>query len=93
MRLDQEVQQTQGEKLGYGDVRRNIVTQGVKLKELISKEFTIGSATFFGVEHCEPCAHLAATVNQKVLPHLVRTGLRAAIIKSGEITVGDEIAS
>ena len=84
---------TQNESLGYGDVRRNIVTQGVRLKELIGKEFTIGSARFLGIEHCEPCAYLASTVNQKVLPHLAHTGLRAAILNSGEIEVGSEIAS
>ena len=84
---------TQNETLAYGDVRRNIVTQGLRLKELIGKEFSIGSAKFIGIEHCEPCKHLAATVNQKVLPHLVHTGLRAAILVSGEIRVGDEISS
>ena len=82
----------QSESLGYGDVRRNIVTQGVQLRDLIGKEFTIGSASFLGIEHCEPCAHLASTVNSKVLPHLAHTGLRAAILSSGTIEVGQEIA-
>ncbi len=62
------------ETLGYGDVRRNVVTRGVALQELIGKEFIIGPAKFLSMEHCEPCAHLAATVNSKVLPHLVHTG-------------------
>ncbi len=84
---------SQDEALGYGDVRRNVVTRGVALKELIGKEFTIGPAKFMGIEHCEPCAHLAATVNSKVLPHLVHTGLRAAILQSGEIAVGQEVIS
>ena len=84
---------TQNESLGYGDVRRNLVTQSLNLKDLIGKEFAIGSAKFLGIEHCEPCAHLAATVNQKLLPHFAHTGLRAAILKSGEITVGAKIAS
>lgn len=84
---------SQNESLGYGELRRNIVTQGVRLKELIGKEFSIGSARFLGIEHCEPCAHLASTVNQKVLPHLIHTGLRAAIILSGKLEVGDEISS
>ncbi len=85
--------EVQRESLGYGDCRRNIVTRGVILKELIGKEFSIGSAKFLGIEHCEPCAHLAATVNSKVLPHLAHTGLRAAILESGTIYVEDEIAS
>lgn len=46
-----------------------------------------------GIELCEPCAHLAATVNAKVLPHLAHTGLRAAILSSGTIHSGDTITS
>jgi len=84
---------SQNEALGYGDVRRNVVTRGVALQELIGKEFTIGPAKFLGMEHCEPCAHLAATVNSKVLPHLVHTGLRAAILQSGRIEVGQDIVA
>ncbi len=80
-----------GESLGYGDVRRNLVTRGIELKSLIDRVFTIGTAKFLGIEHCEPCAHLAATVNSKVLPHLAHTGLRAAILESGNIQVGDQI--
>jgi MOSC domain-containing protein YiiM len=82
----------QHETLGYGDVRRNIVTRGVQLRDLIDCEFSIGPVKFLGIEHCEPCAHLAATVNPKVLPHLVHTGLRAAILSSGTIEVGDEVS-
>lgn len=81
----------QGESLGYGDVRRNVITRGVELNDLIGKEFGIGSARFMGIERCEPCAHLAATVNAKVLPHLAHTGLRAAILESGTIDVDSEI--
>ena len=83
---------TQHEALGYGDVRRNIVTRGVQLQGLIGQEFSIGPARFLGIEHCEPCAHLASTVNQKVLPHLAHTGLRAAILVTGEIEVGHELS-
>lgn len=81
----------QDEVLNYGDVRRNVVTRGVVLSDLIGKQFSIGSSVFFGIEHCEPCAYLAETVNKKVLPHLVHTGLRAAIIQSGTISVDDDI--
>lgn len=80
-----------GESLGYGDARRNVITRGVELASLIGKEFSIGSARFLGIEHCEPCSHLASTVNSKVLPHLVHTGLRAAILESGTLEPGLEI--
>ena len=88
-----EFNKSQNESLGYGEVRRNIVTQGMNLKDLIGKEFSIDTARFLGIERCEPCAHLAATVNQKLLPHFVHTGLRAAILKSGEVSVGAKIIS
>jgi MOSC domain-containing protein YiiM len=81
----------QGESLTYGELRRNIITQGVNLEELIGKEFSIGTAKFLGIERCEPCAHLATTVNSKVLPHLSNTGLRAAILESGKCHVDDAI--
>jgi MOSC domain-containing protein YiiM len=84
--------ESQGESLAYGELRRNIITQGINLKELIGKEFSIGTTKFLGIERCEPCAHLATTVNSKVLPHLANTGLRAAILESGKIHVDDEIS-
>lgn len=84
---------SQTESLSYGDVRRNVITQGVELKDLIGREFSIGAARFQGIEHCEPCAHLAATVSSKVLPHLAHTGLRAAILESGTMKTGDEIVT
>ncbi len=80
-----------GEFLGYGEPRRNVVTLGVDLASLIGREFTIGDARFLGIERCEPCAHLASTVNSKVLPHLVHTGLRAAILTSGSLEPGQQI--
>ncbi|MFV8819800.1 MOSC domain-containing protein [Haliea sp. E17] len=80
-----------GESLGYGEPRRNVVTRGVDLQSLIGREFAIGSARFLGMERCEPCAHLASTVNARVLPHLVHTGLRAAILASGTLSAGQAI--
>ena len=45
-----------------------------------------------GIRLCEPCLHLAETVNTLVLPHLVgRGGLRAQIVSSNEIQTGDAI--
>lgn len=83
--------QETGEKLGYGEPRRNLVTRGIDLESLIGRQFSIGSARFRGIERCEPCTHLAATVNEKVLPHLIHTGLRAEVLQSGVLTVGDEL--
>jgi MOSC domain-containing protein YiiM len=79
-------------ELDYGDFRRNIVTSGVDLNALVDKDFTVGTAVFHGFELCEPCATLAGMVHSSVLSELVhKAGLRAVIIKDGEVSVGDEI--
>jgi len=78
--------------LTYADFRRNLITSGIDLNALVDKEFMVGSARCRGVELCEPCAFLAATVHRGVLPGLVnRGGLRAIIIKSGSAEIGSTI--
>ena len=75
--------------LGYADFRRSLITSGVDLNALVDKEFMVGTARCRGIELCEPCAFLAATVHRGVLPGLVnRGGLRAIIIKSGSAEIG-----
>lgn len=79
---------------GYDDFRRNVVTEGIKLNDLVGKTFSIGEVTLKGIRLCEPCSHLADTVDQLVLPHLVgRGGLRAQIISTNTIEIGDTIDS
>ena len=74
----------------YGDLRRNIVTEGFRLNDYVGKEFTIGNIKLKGIRLCEPCPYLAETVNPLVLPHLIGVGgLRAQIITSGTIKQGD----
>ena len=78
--------------LTYADFRRNLITSGIDLNALVDKEFMVGSARCRGVELCEPCAFLAATVHRGVLPGLVnRGGLRSIIIKSGNAEIGSTI--
>jgi MOSC domain-containing protein YiiM len=75
-----------------GDARRNIVTRGVALNDLVGREFTVGEVTLRGISLCEPCAHLASLTDEKVLSGLVhRGGLRAQILNGGVIRVGDAV--
>ena len=84
--------QAKDSDLTYADFRRNLITSGIDLNALVDKEFMVGSARCRGVELCEPCAFLAATVHRGVLPGLVnRGGLRAIIIKSGSAEIGSTI--
>jgi len=79
-------------QIHYGDFRRNIVTKGIALNDLVNKTFSIGNARLKGLRLCEPCSHLAETLNPLVLPHLVgRGGLRAQILSTDIIHVGDKI--
>lgn len=78
--------------LEYADFRRSLITSGVDLNALVDKEFMVGTARCRGIELCEPCAFLAATVHRGVLPGLVnRGGLRAIIIKSGNAGIGSAV--
>jgi MOSC domain-containing protein YiiM len=76
--------------LGYGEPRRNIVTRSVRLNELVGYRFKVGDVVLEGVRLCEPCSHLAKTVNSKFLPGLVhRAGLRACVVSDGTVHRGD----
>ena len=74
--------------------RRNISTRGVALNHLVGKEFKVGEAIFRGVRLCEPCTHLEEVSGKPARKGLIhRGGLRAQIVKSGLIRIGDEIES
>jgi MOSC domain-containing protein YiiM len=81
-----------GTNLKPEDLRRNLVTRGIRLNELVGQRFTIGPVTFEGIRLCEPCSHLAAATREEVLTGLVHhAGLRAAIVESGMVRVGDPV--
>jgi MOSC domain-containing protein YiiM len=83
----------------YAAVRRNVVTTGVALNELIGVRFRIGAAEAEGLELCEPCAVVGRLLaSGDVTPKDVvrelrhRGGLRARILTSGVVRSGDEVA-
>ena len=83
----------QGLRLAAADLRRNIVTQGVRLNNLVGRQFRVGSAVLQGIRLCEPCAYLAEKVESRVLPGMVhRAGLRARIVTGGVVCPGDGIS-
>ena len=84
----------QGLSLNYGDLRRNIITRGLRLNDLVDREFRIGTVTFRGIRLCEPCAYLAEIVTPRVLEGLVhRAGLRVSILNDGKIRESDPIVA
>jgi MOSC domain-containing protein YiiM len=77
----------------YANCRRNLITEGADLESLLGRRFTIGNVTCEGVRDCPPCVHLEELTGLKVMKPLLHTGgLRARIVKGGEIALGDPIA-
>lgn len=74
-------------------LRRNIVTQGINLNDLIGLEFGIGGAVMRAQRICSPCAYIGR-LNER--PGLFteldgRGGIRVSVIGEGVISLGDEI--
>ena len=72
--------------------RRNLVTRGVSLNQLVGHEFLVGGVRCRGMRLCEPCTVVQHYAGRPVLRELVhRGGLRADILEDGVISVGDEV--
>jgi MOSC domain-containing protein YiiM len=81
-----------GIELGPGEARRNVVTRGVALNDLVGRRFTVGEVEAVGNRLCDPCNHLEKLTQRGVLKGLVeRGGLRADVVRGGAIRVGDEL--
>ena len=82
-----------GIELTAAESRRQVLTRGVRLNDLVGKRFRVGEVECVGEEWCEPCSHLEGLTRPGVLRGLVhRGGLRADIVRDGRIAVGDEVA-
>ena len=75
------------------EFRRNIITEGIKLNDLIGNEFLIGEVKVKAHDLCRPCKYLQESLKQKNLVKelLRKAGLRCEILTSGKIFVDDEI--
>ena len=73
--------------------RRNIITEGIKLNELVGKEFIIGEVRVKTHDLCRPCKYLEESLKQKniVKEFLRKGGLRCEILTDGKIFIGDII--
>lgn len=92
--IEAEVCESFDPPLGPDDHRRNLVTRGIALNELVGHEFHVGAVRCRGMRLCEPCTVMQRYAGRPVLRPLVhRGGLRADILTAGEIRPGDEIAA
>ena len=75
------------------DFRRNIITEGVELNKLIGKDFFIGEVKVKAHDLCRPCKYLQEKFKQKnvIKELMLKGGLRCEILKSGKISVNDQL--
>ena len=80
-------------KIPYINFRRNIITKGIQLNDLVGKDFLIGNIKVKGHRLCDPCRYLQEKLEQKDLVKklLNRGGLRCEILTDGIISVNDPI--
>ncbi|WP_435156891.1 MOSC domain-containing protein [Haladaptatus sp. DFWS20] len=80
--------------LTAGEHRRNIVTDGIDVHELLNHRFRIGDTLLVGTRPRPPCAHVEQLNEQdgvaRALKH-GRGGICADVVESGQISVGDSI--
>ena len=75
--------------IAHLDTRRNLLTEGVPLNDLVTKTFRVGPVLLRGMELCEPCGYLERRTFPGIKAALKqRGGLRCAIVEGGELRVG-----
>jgi MOSC domain-containing protein YiiM len=81
-----------GIRLDAAASRRNVLTRGVRLNDLVGQRFRVGELECRGIELCEPCVTLEAMTEPGVIKGLVhRGGLNAEIVVGGELRPGDAV--
>jgi MOSC domain-containing protein YiiM len=73
--------------------RRNIITRGVPLIELLDRDFMVGNVVMRGIRLFEPCGHLEKVSHISGIFRALenRSGLKAAILTDGVIRTGDAV--
>ncbi len=80
-------------KIDYLDFRRNIITKGIKLNDLVNQKILIGKVEIEVIDLCRPCRFLQDKLEKDniIKEFLRRGGLRCRILRSGSVKVGDFI--
>lgn len=80
-------------KIDYKDFRRNIITSDIDLNKTVNQKIQINNVILRIHELCQPCKYLQKKLGIKNLVKLLvfKSGVRAEIIKSGEISTHDKI--
>ena len=77
----------------YLEFRRNIVTRGIKLNDLVGKKISIGSIKLEVLDLCRPCRHLSEKLgrNDIIKEFLRKGGIRCQIMNDGKISLNNKI--
>ena len=78
----------------YVDFRRNIITKGIKLNDLVGKKILIGKVQLEGIDLCRPCRHLSEVLgHENIIKEFLRKGgIRCQILTTSSIKISDEIS-
>jgi MOSC domain-containing protein YiiM len=89
-----ELARVAGVQLAPAEARRNLLTRGIRLHDLIGQRFSIGEVTCIGRRTCPPCSHLESLTIPGLMAGLADSGgLRADIVTGGRIAVGDLVVA
>ena len=77
----------------YLNFRRNIVTRGIKLNDLIGQKILVGSVKLEVLDLCRPCRHLSEKLgrNDIIKEFLRKGGIRCQIMNDGKISLNSKI--
>ena len=80
-------------QIPYINFRRNIITKGIKLNDLVGERIIIGSIELLVHDLCRPCKHLQEKLLQdNIIKEFLRSGgIRCQILNDGKINVGDQL--
>jgi MOSC domain-containing protein len=81
-----------GHTVDFAATRRNVLTRGLDVNQLVGRTFRIGDVLCEGHRLCEPCVHLDRLSGPGLLRPLIhKGGLRADILTDGEVRLGAPI--
>lgn len=89
-----EIEQSVGIDLSAGQHRRNIVTEGIDVHDLLGHRFRVGDALLEGTRARPPCAHVEELAEQEGVGRALkqgRGGVCADVVESGTIRTGADI--
>ena len=90
----EEIHEAYDIDLSDGRHRRNVVTRGVDVHELLGTEFRIGEAVFRGTRPRPPCAHVEEVADEEGVTRSLtdgRGGICADVVTPGTFGVGDQL--